>query len=332
VRRPSSLPEAEAANERTALLARQQGQAYSSPGLGEANQASLPAGSPSRARALALVGIGLSPLANCVLLGEASEDVLVAMVTMHWGAMLVLPMLYHAVRCSQGFGPATLEFYRQLCGDHWRDGFQKSLRGTVLGVPIFLGLVAGYLCFRCKTASWLLCIKNFRDPLEEWGFADHSMLFRLVAALYFTFWNPVIEEFFWRVFLHRELGAASGYDLQEKSPDLADDKGVGPWGGLLRDLSACMPGPAAPVRWGVCAMYASYHTWPIKVVFQRIWWVYAVLGFCFLVFLGRLFLVLRENPHFGLPAAYIVHVWVDAGFAVLCLFEIHPGSLFSSWI
>lgn len=74
-------------------------------------------------------------------------------------------------------------------------------------------------------------------------------------------------------------------------------------------------------------MYASYHLWPIMGVFRSVWWVYAVLGFFGLMCLGRFLLLLREHPQFGIPAAYVLHVWVDAAFAALALFKIHPYEL-----
>jgi len=283
-----------------------------------------PAEAPSFLRVAAIVLIGLSPLFNCVLLGESYSSVLIAMVTMHWGAMLVLPALYTAVRAWFGHARPTLQFYRALAEETSQDFVQKSLRGGVLGVVFFVGAVFFLLLFRCRTASWFFCVKNFRDPLEEYGFESHSFLFRMFAAVYFTLWNPVAEEFFWRVFLHRELGTALGIGGEESLLGQMDSKDVGPWMGLVYDLLETLPSRPTLVRWGISCLYASYHMWPVKVVFQDIWIYYAPLGFCFLVCLGRLLLLLRENPNFGLPAAYLLHVWVDAAFAALCLFELHP--------
>lgn len=78
-------------------------------------------------------------------------------------------------------------------------------------------------------------------------------------------------------------------------------------------------------------MYASYHLWPIKVVLQQVWWAYAAMGFASLLCLGRFFLLLREHPRFGLPAAYVLHVWVDAAFALLALFKA-PGVGGARWV
>uniref|UniRef100_A0A7S2ISH8 Uncharacterized protein n=1 Tax=Zooxanthella nutricula TaxID=1333877 RepID=A0A7S2ISH8_9DINO len=284
---------------------------------------------PSAWRALALVLIGFGPLANCVVLGEGSHSVLVAMVSMHWGAMLVPPMLFYLVRSCQGHGYAALRLYTQACSEVRADAVAKALRGTALGVPTFLLFGVGYLSMRCRTLVWPLCIVNFQDPLEDYGFEVHAMLFRVFAGVYFTFWNPVIEELFWRVFLHRELGDALGIDEKEEAALISRDDATAPWRSLLRGALGALPGRGVPLRWGVSALYASYHVWPITIVFVRVTWMYAVGGFLFLMTLGRFFVLLREHRSFGLMAAYVLHVWVDAAFAVLCLFEVHPLEFFA---
>lgn len=276
---------------------------------------------PSLLRTAAIVAIGLSPLLNCVFLGESFDSVLIAMVAMHWGAMLVLPCLYIAVRSYCGHGKAMFRFYSDLFQESRQAFWEKSLRGSMLGLPVFCGAVGGLLAFRCRTFTWELCINHFGTPLEEYGFHRRSFGFRIVAALYFTFWNPIVEELFWRVFLHRELGLALGAGQETKPTLSAED---GPWAQLVHGVFDALPKKPALLRWGVSCLYASYHTWPIKVVFGRVWLYYVPIGFCGLVCLGRFFLCLRENTNFGLPAAYALHAWIDAAFAALCLFELHP--------
>lgn len=284
-------------------------------------------------RVIFLVATGFSPLVSCVLVGETLGSVLFAMVAMHWVVMLVLPALYYTIRShgEEDFAVSTMAFYRDLWDRNFACAWAKSIRGCLLGAPIFLCLLSGFVAFRCKTFLWAFCIRNFERPLEDFGFRPHSMPFRVLAAFYFTFWNPVIEEFFWRVFLHRELGSELGF--KEKTSETSDT----PWQQLWQDILAALPSwPArdtcwtsAAVYWGVSVMYASYHTWPMKVlfVFNFLPFVHIVAGFLFLVCLGRFFIILREAPDFGLPAAYFLHMWVDAAFALICLFEIHPEEL-----
>lgn len=287
---------------------------------------SAPGTPPSCARVAALVVIGFAPLAICALLGGWFRSVLVAMVAMHWGSMCALPSLYYAVDASCGRGGAAIRFYARTWRDLQADTEAKVLRGCILGIPVLVAALAGYVAFRCRTYTWALCVGNFNQPIEEFGLAPHSIPFRLLTAAYFTFWNPAVEEFFWRVFLHHELAEAAGYDPHEERHLVAKD-GVGPWRSLLGAVASACPGRAAPLRWGVSAMYASYHLWPIMGVFRSVWWVYAVLGFFGLMCLGRFLLLLREHPQFGIPAAYVLHVWVDAAFAALALFKIHPYEL-----
>mmetsp|Transcript_1190 Transcript_1190/g.2020 ORF Transcript_1190/g.2020 Transcript_1190/m.2020 type:complete len:370 (+) Transcript_1190:70-1179(+) len=285
--------------------------------------------SPRLWRIIALVAIGMSPLILCVSIGESLGNVLFAMVAMHWIAMLVFPALYYTIKSHEerGFATSTLAFYSECFNTSTSQLCFKVFRGCAIGLPVFLCLVSCYFLFRCNTYGSLVCVKNFERPLEDYGMKVHSMPFRLAAATYFTFWNPLIEELFWRVFLHREVGL----ELQVTSvtPPLPD--GV-PWRHLWKDIIALIPvwppatsdASSAKLRWGVSCMYASYHTWPMKVLFlsNQAWWLHILGGFVFLVFLGRFFLVLRENSQFGLASAYAVHAWVDAGFAVLCLFEV----------
>jgi len=229
------------------------------------------------------------------------------------------------VHACQGRGYAALCFYSDTFRELQVDGEAKTLRGSVLGIPVLIIFVVAYVCFRCKTYPWALCVKSFTGPMEEYGFEPHSMPFRVLTAAYFTFWNPVVEEFFWRVFLHHELGEALGCDVAKEERLQPDE--AGPWRSLLDGAVHAAPGRAPHLRWGVSAMYASYHLWPIKVVLQQVWWAYAAMGFASLLCLGRFFLLLREHPRFGLPAAYVLHVWVDAAFALLALFKVHPYEL-----
>lgn len=280
-----------------------------------------------RWRIISLVLIGMSPLASCLVVGE-NLGVLFAMVAMHWISMLVLPALYFVARSHEeaSFAAATLTFCRRVWDQDLAHSFLKSIRGCVFGMPLFVVLIAGYLSFRCKTFSWALCMRSFEQPLEASGFEPHSMPFRLLSALYFTFWNPLIEEFFWRVFLHREVGTEVGVERIETF-EMSDAPWQKLWLGILELPATDASWSSAAVRWGVSLMYASYHTWPMKVLFffNYVGWLHVVAGFLFLVCLGRFFVILRESPDFGLPAAYACHAWVDAAFAVLCLVEIHEA-------
>jgi hypothetical protein len=277
-------------------------------------------------RIIFLVVVGLSPLFCCFFVGETFHNVLFAMVGMHWICMLVLPALYYALRSHEdaSFGSAAVNFYKDLWSRSCRDCFWKTIRGFLLGAPLFVFFIAGYVLFRCKMFSWQMCMRKFEGPLEDAGFAMHSLTFRMLAALYFTFWNPLIEEFFWRVFLHRELSSELGFQAK-----LSSEASQCPWqilwSGLVQVIPSCSVDEtawaSARVCWGVSLLYASYHTWPMKVLFlaNEVWWLHIAIGFFFLVCLGRFFVLLRDTPDFGLPAAYALHAWVDAAFAVLCL-------------
>lgn len=294
----------------------------------------------SWARKVMLSLIGLGPLFTCVSIGRSLENVIAAMVTMHWGAMVLVPSLYCAVQYYLGYGAAMELFYLGLFDGAMKHSLWKCLRGTVLGVSVFWGTCGGFYLASCKTFRWTLCAHSVRRPLEDYGFLDHSVWFQLLAAMYFTFANPAFEEFFWRVFLHRELGLAIGANKQVPAAAVDPDslleggeEAKKPWTSLVQEAIETIPTSAeqlhtgCSVRWGVSILYASYHAWPIMVLFHKTWWAYAPLGFCFLVALGRFFVMLRENPHFGLPAAYATHAWIDAAFAMVCFSDFYPHAI-----
>lgn len=293
----------------------------------------LPRAGWHRLRILSLAGIGLSPLMSCVIVGESSDNVIYAMVAMHWIVMLAFPALYYNVtlREQNGLSAEVVPFYLGLWDSDTSRLLRKLGRGIAMGIPLLITMLAGYTLMRCRTLRWDLCIGTFQKPLEGKGFEDHGMPFRILCALYFSFWNPFIEEFFWRVFLHRELSIELG-----RAPKQESSESEAPWSQFLRDvlevfsLGATQEAKdqaivSAQVCWGVSFMYASYHTWPMFIIFpEKLSLLYTILGFVFLACLGRFFLLLRESADFGLPAAYALHVCVDIAFALLCLFELHP--------
>eukprot|EP00747_Dinoflagellata_sp_TGD_P208678 gnl/TRDRNA2_/TRDRNA2_82131_c0_seq1.p1 gnl/TRDRNA2_/TRDRNA2_82131_c0~~gnl/TRDRNA2_/TRDRNA2_82131_c0_seq1.p1 ORF type:complete len:394 (-),score=44.64 gnl/TRDRNA2_/TRDRNA2_82131_c0_seq1:40-1221(-) len=289
-----------------------------------------------------LVFIGFCPLFCCLAIGEGFQHVLWAMTTMHWGAMMLIPVAYYVARSFEDSGSendgtnTTLAFYSALWAEQTTNFWRKALRGMFLGVPIFLLFMAGFLLVRCETWHFPFCIRSFEKPLVEYGFEPHSMSFRVMAASYFTFVNPIFEEFFWRVFLHRELCLECGLEwavelsTEDEYQGLVVEAESHAWRRFFAAITALVPGVShsdktehvvaeALVRWGVCMMYASYHLWPIKVLFRSVFEVWAVPCYLGLVVLGRFFLILRETLPFGLPAAVVAHVWVDAAFAVICI-------------
>mmetsp|Transcript_70553 Transcript_70553/g.132001 ORF Transcript_70553/g.132001 Transcript_70553/m.132001 type:complete len:371 (+) Transcript_70553:118-1230(+) len=286
---------------------------------------------------LLLLGIGFSPLGCCVMIGGSLDNVLAAMFAMHWLFMLLLPLLYYVFLARVGGGAQVLAptaaFYKGVFNQERKSLLLRLGRGTLLGLPACLGIVATYSLARCRTLRWGLCVEDLREPMESYGFAKHSMTFRVMGALYFTFWNPFVEELFWRVFLYRELGLSLGGCFPGQIADAAVDQDlpVNPWWQLWEDLLGLAKLPmnsivqlqrdctASLPRTLVCALYASYHMWPISVLFGSLWWIYGMGGFVFLACLGRFFLLLRESPGFGIAAAYSVHLWVDAAFAIMCL-------------
>jgi len=341
-----------------------------------------------------LIFIGLSPLILCFCVGEYYENVVVVMVLMHNGCMILLPSLYYAFRsyAEPASREVTSEFYSKFWQRQIREAVFKVLRGIYFGFPVFFLLLSGYFAFNCRTSKWFLCVHRFEKGLEEHGLKHHSLAFRCIGLLYFTFINPLYEEFFWRVFLHRELGVARfmiveetlsaasqgveapGAGLPDSSQprimsvetctevmdlvppeeiveDITESEETAHWShgeaakGAFHELIDRMkvgyncyryalsfgtaeeePGMRAALwqsialRWGVSLMYGAYHMWPIQVIFRGSV-CYALGGWLFLTMMGRGFLLLRECQHFGIITATVVHIWVDAAFSAICLYE-----------
>lgn len=146
----------------------------------------------------------------------------------------------------------------------------------------------------------------------------------VLAALEFTFVNSFLEEFFWRVFLYRELagyteedltftvkhtnsGRTSSYDglideetgLQENKDSITID--LNQQNHEDYEFSSSRFGQGVSLfglpinetpKILMSCYYASYHV-VILLCFVQ-WWL-AIVGFVGLVFIGRCFVYCREN-------------------------------------
>lgn len=338
-------------------------------------------------RQAGLIFIGFSPLMLCFLVGEYYENVVVVMVLMHNGCMILLPSLFYALRsyAEPSSRETTSSFYRAFWQNQMSHPVWKVLRGIKFGIPLFFAFMLGYFTFNCRTSKWALCVHRFEKGLEEHGLEHHSFTFRCIGLLYFTFVNPFYEEFFWRVFLHRELGMARLVIVEEQfraksesqgvedAPDFSKSlhleamsltpvEGVDDHPASSRSLEEDASAPEATgayhelvdklkvgyhcyryalsfwkeevedpglraaiwqsiaLRWGVSMMYGAYHMWPIQVIFRGSLF-YTIGGFLGLSVLGRGLLLFRELQNFGIITATVVHIFVDAAFAAICLYE-----------
>lgn len=250
-----------------------------------------------------LLAIGLSPAVVMYFAGVLRGEFLLAMLLMHWLVMLVLPAAYltgrHCVAAMRGQSVDPWGFYGQVFDAEMSGLLKRLLWGTLFGVCAVVVGLPTFALATCRVSRPFLdvpfCVRSMESHMRDYGVTGLTLPPQIAIGAYFCLVNPVFEELFWRVFLHRELGSVAlpppgGYD--ERQPDRL----VSPAG-----------------KWLISALYASYHIFPIAALtgFASRSYVYAAGGFASLVALGRMLTVLRETPGFGVAAAVVAHVGVD---------------------
>jgi len=201
-------------------------------------------------------------------------------------------------------------------------------------------VVLGYLALRCDGILGI-CV-----PLRD-NCMSEGMSFRfpilVCIGVYFCLVNPVLEEWFWRLFLYRELGgalflqrppplASEDQHLQRSDSDeeacrqvtsevrMASDKDVpGPVFLLHRHTEARPVTDTLDIRLTILGqvvvsfLYATYH---FIVVFHLMGVTWAFLAVVALTFLGWLWIAFRNNQRFGLVTAIGSHCGIDVGVAL----------------
>jgi len=253
-----------------------------------------------------LLFVGLAPLICMIIFIEVCFDTLLAMLFMHWGCMLFLPIVYLTF-----FHPddkplsAQLKVYMGMLVEEFKTGPSMRLfLGCLLGIFMLIIGLAFVALMSCRLFRWPLCIGNLTRHSRLYGLG-YSLPFLISTSVYFSLINPTFEELFWRVFLHREIGKVV---CPANLPDLKDlDSEEEPQPHQL--CNECG-------RWLVSVLYASYHVVPVRflVATSRAWWIGVLFGvgtvLCMSV-LGRILVWARESPSLGIIGAWAIHVWVD---------------------
>ncbi|KAF4655447.1 hypothetical protein FOZ61_007566 [Perkinsus olseni] len=189
----------------------------------------------SRRPTLELVLIGLTPALTVIAFGLLLRNMILAMFIMH-AIMLLGPTVYLMGNTSIRAG---LRNSSESTPPHWyRVYFSSEMANTFNGSgTVLLSLLSFlvttlcgsliYLMLQCSGRWWqILCIGSYESQLDIFGLGGlrhTSLLFDVLLALYFIIVNPLIEEFFWRIFLIKELSDSSqnshmGRLQQEFSP------------------------------------------------------------------------------------------------------------------
>ncbi|KFH00558.1 CAAX protease self-immunity protein [Toxoplasma gondii VAND] len=149
-----------------------------------------------------LLVVGFAPVFCMILFIVGLHSVLLAMVMMHWLCMLLVPLLYIY------FVERSFEYYRhvwkiQRCRFRYQWPWAAASCITALG-----GVYAAYVCAKAVGGSWFAgVVEGARFNCLSEGL-DIPFPLLLVGGVYFFVVNPVVEEWFWRVFLYREFGGA----------------------------------------------------------------------------------------------------------------------------
>lgn len=255
-----------------------------------------------------LVFIGLSPLLCMLVLIEVFHDTLLAMLFMHWGCMLLLPVIHLICFAKDG----SLNVYKTMLLDEFKTGpGMRFLLGGIVGTGILIIGLTGAALMSCRLLKWPLCIGSLDEHSRFYGLG-YSLPFLISTSVYFCLVNPTFEELFWRVFLHREMGKDLFPYPDAKLPDSGDAEQEPPAAQLCSETG----------RWMVSFFYAAYHVVPVRflVAASRAWWVGVlfVLGtLAVMSVLGRALVWARESPSLGVLGAWAIHVMVDVAVCLL---------------
>mmetsp|Transcript_38983 Transcript_38983/g.82371 ORF Transcript_38983/g.82371 Transcript_38983/m.82371 type:complete len:310 (-) Transcript_38983:131-1060(-) len=268
--------------------------------------------------------IGLFPVVVMMIAGVMQHDLILAMLVFHWIVMFLLPVLHHRAfrpdeKVGQGYIARLVASEEGRFAQTWKWGLLSFVVTTVLGY-------CGAVVLSCGTFSWWgICISGISDGVNRNGLSQISnteVAKIVIAGAYFTFVNPVLEEFFWRVWLTRELvplfpaqSAASmvvaGSDPAVPAYDMGEAKEL-PYNTMepSKVQEDFMNPPLTEVgKLVASAMYAAYH---FVVVFLILNVSYAGGAFLALTGLGRVLLEIRRYPDYGLWTATCMHSGVDA--------------------
>ena len=262
-----------------------------------------------------LVATGLLPSAIVGLFCWLRQDLIAfSMLVMHWGAMVLVPLVILRRETS---------LYLSLLGRDAADFVSHWRSALAICVSLVAVASAGYYPMRCATYQWSLCV-NVEPMATQFyeSMAKRGIVWVVMAGIYFVLVNPVIEELFWRVFLHRELSTA--YKLSKEG--VLGTAGLKPGYGSTEVESGPQEASndtvpshtfAPPLIIALIAiLYASYHA--VLFVFEGGW----ILGAEGLIAIGTLGLLLNYlREHKGVFVAILVHLVVDVFALVVLLIE-----------
>lgn len=270
--------------------------------------------------------IGLCPLCIMLVFITGLSNVYIAMVSMHFLAMLLSPAIYITFMARDW---VYYKRFLQYLTFVWKS--QIGI-GMLALVGTAAGMIIGYSFVKCRGVLGL-CFPMHNNAMNE---GMNGPLGELIFfGIYFCIINPPVEEFFWRIFLYRELGGLLFVNQAVSTIECPDvelgqlncmhnhaQTAVQTTGPSTLFLYVPKEGELKPAvmdvkvnelgLWLLSMFYASYH---FVVVYHLVGLLPAALSFTGLTVLGRTWMFCRNYQKLGTTTAILSHVGVDIGAA-----------------
>ena len=270
-------------------------------------------------------GVGVAYAIACGLLPVGifflmRKEMAFGMLVMHFVPMLFLP----AIHMTIFYGGSRFADYKQIAIREVQSFFTVKFRiAWACGMVI---VVAPMVCIlfqllKCSTIRWGLCYEKLLYKNVGFDFGNDAM-FAIVGA-YFAFVNPVIEELFWRVWVHSEV---AGVAFSENVPEHLPLLGSGSSASESVWIDKLEPPISEFGKIFCCAIYASYHFVVVWKFTNSI--AYGVMATILMFAFGRLCIWFRSRRSWGISAAIAAHMGIDLGIALgIALEHYHVFSL-----
>eukprot|EP00919_Chromeraceae_sp_WS-2016_P072998 GHVR01172577.1.p1 GENE.GHVR01172577.1~~GHVR01172577.1.p1 ORF type:complete len:337 (+),score=59.79 GHVR01172577.1:90-1100(+) len=304
--------------------------------------------------------IGLSPTSVMLLFILVLKEAAIAMIVMHIVCMGTLPFLFVFLRYRDHMS------YRSYYVNFFKHQIKHFKQQVPIGLFLFLlssvGGSLSYILFSCDKgilgiffstgifSNIKLCIglKEASLPLYGLSYSTGVMVF---LGLYFIIVNPIVEEYFWRVFLFRELALppeegpffkcpcasaleterssltdhargemdtdAPGETDAETGGEIEEEKRVSArecrsWSVDDEGIGTNLLMDQNASEVGVCVSSTLYGLYHIIIVFCLLdRLLIATAAAIGLVCMGRLWVYFRNNRKFGLTSAILMHCGID---------------------
>lgn len=250
-------------------------------------------------RMIILLANGMLPMAVIAYCCVSHDWLISGMLVMHIVVMITLPLLILKGDLTPYMGTIRADILQA----------KSHIGQALLLMSCFVTFgLAVYIPASCKSGLLTSCF-DFTPFISILG-PDLPKPALIAAGLYFTFVNPLVEELFWRVFLHKELCLTYLTKEHRLSPT-PDTYGTVP---LIQAPKSHVTSFFSKIV--LSTMYALYHA---ILLIARISPAFGLLGFFFLLGFGLALVYTREQ--LGISASVCLHAAIDAAVVVSLYYE-----------